>query len=94
MVISDLLKFKYYNNFITNNLVLCPDGWQWESHPYKKLEFGKWELNLPPNPDGSCPIKHLSEVKVCIICIKIITLSLENYYLYLIPCVCNTSILD
>lgn len=42
------------------------NGWQWESHPYKKLEFGKWELHIPPNPDGSCPIKHLSEVKLII----------------------------
>lgn len=35
-------------------------------HPYTKLDFGKWELKLPPNDDGSCRIKHLSEVKVII----------------------------
>ncbi|XP_017469675.1 PREDICTED: 1,4-alpha-glucan-branching enzyme isoform X2 [Rhagoletis zephyria] len=42
------------------------NDWQWEAHPYKKLEFGKWELHLPANADGSAPIKHLSEVKVII----------------------------
>lgn len=42
------------------------NNWQWEATPYKKLPFGKWELTLPPNPDGSCPIKHLSEIKVIV----------------------------
>jgi 1,4-alpha-glucan branching enzyme len=28
------------------------------------LEYGKWELQIPANPDGSCPIAHMSEVKV------------------------------
>jgi len=30
------------------------------------LEYGKWELQIPANADGSCPIAHLSEVKVII----------------------------
>lgn len=42
------------------------DNWQWEATPYRKLEFGKWELTLPANPDGSSPIAHLSEVKVIV----------------------------
>ena len=42
------------------------NNWQWEATPYNKLDFGKWELNLPTNSDGSCPIKHLSEVKVIV----------------------------
>lgn len=42
------------------------NNWQWEATPYKKLPFGKWELTLPPNADGSCPIKHLSEIKVIV----------------------------
>ncbi|CAO1383403.1 unnamed protein product [Diamesa tonsa] len=42
------------------------NGWQWESNPYKKLPFGKWELYLPARDDGSCPIGHLSEVKVIV----------------------------
>ena len=43
------------------------DNWQWERNPYKKLDFGKWELIIPPNyTDGTCQIKHLSEVKVII----------------------------
>lgn len=40
------------------------DGWNKESHPYTKLEYGKWEINIPPASDGSCAIKHLSEIKV------------------------------
>ncbi|XP_050097195.1 1,4-alpha-glucan-branching enzyme [Anopheles aquasalis] len=42
------------------------NNWQWLATPYAKLPFGKWELKIPPNPDGSCAIKHLSEVKVII----------------------------
>lgn len=42
------------------------DNWQWIDNPYKKLDFGKWELYIPPREDGSCAIKHLSEVKVII----------------------------
>jgi 1,4-alpha-glucan branching enzyme len=42
------------------------NNWQWEANPYNKLEYGKWELKLPANSDGSCPIKHLSEVKVIV----------------------------
>ncbi|XP_062560837.1 1,4-alpha-glucan-branching enzyme [Armigeres subalbatus] len=42
------------------------NNWQWEATPYKKLPYGKWELTLPANSDGSCPIKHLSEIKVIV----------------------------
>ncbi|KAL0117578.1 hypothetical protein PUN28_010409 [Cardiocondyla obscurior] len=42
------------------------NNWQRTAAPYKKLEYGKWELQLPPNADGSCPLKHNSEVKLII----------------------------
>ncbi|XP_017884300.1 1,4-alpha-glucan-branching enzyme [Ceratina calcarata] len=42
------------------------NGWNKTANSYKKLEYGKWQLQLPPNPDGSCPIKHNSEVKLII----------------------------
>lgn len=42
------------------------DGWDRTRTPYRKLEFGKWQLDLPANADGSCPIKHLSEVKIIV----------------------------
>lgn len=42
------------------------NGWNRDSLPYKKLEYGKWELIIPPNGDGSCAIPHLSEVKVVV----------------------------
>jgi 1,4-alpha-glucan branching enzyme len=42
------------------------DNWQWLSHPFKKLEYGKWELMIPAREDGSCLIQHLSEIKVII----------------------------
>lgn len=54
--------FKHYNIFI----FLFPDGWNKTANSYKKLDYGKWELHLPPNADGSCPIKHLSEVKIIV----------------------------
>jgi hypothetical protein len=43
------------------------DGWHREGHPYKKQEYGKWELQIPANPDGSCPIAHMSEIKVTMV---------------------------
>lgn len=42
------------------------DNWQWEATPYRKLDFGKWELRIPALEDGTPPIKHLSEIKVII----------------------------
>lgn len=42
------------------------DGWNRTTNSYKKLDYGKWELHLPPNADGSCPIKHLSEIKIIV----------------------------
>lgn len=42
------------------------NDWNQTSHPYKKLDFGKWELKLPAKVDGSCPIDHLSKMKLVI----------------------------
>ncbi|KAL0267822.1 UNVERIFIED_CONTAM: hypothetical protein PYX00_009975 [Menopon gallinae] len=39
------------------------NNWNKESHPFKQLPFGKWELNIPAK-DGVCPIPHLSETKI------------------------------
>lgn len=30
------------------------------------MDFGKWEVQIPARPDGSCAISHLSEVKIII----------------------------
>lgn len=43
------------------------NGWERLTHPFKKLPFGKWELTLPPNPDGSCQLKHLDRVKIVVL---------------------------
>ncbi|XP_022906638.2 1,4-alpha-glucan-branching enzyme isoform X1 [Onthophagus taurus] len=74
--------YKYYGiNVQPDNSVICREwapganqlyltgefnNWNRDETKYKKLEFGKWELKLPPNQDGSCPIKHLSELKVVV----------------------------
>ncbi|XP_057375752.1 1,4-alpha-glucan-branching enzyme-like [Daphnia carinata] len=42
------------------------NGWEKTRNPYTKLDFGKWELHLPANADGSCPTKHGSKVKVVV----------------------------
>jgi len=42
------------------------NGWNRTANAYKKLEYGKWELHLPPNADGSCRIKHNSEIKLIV----------------------------
>ncbi|XP_064583009.1 1,4-alpha-glucan-branching enzyme isoform X1 [Zonotrichia leucophrys gambelii] len=41
------------------------NGWNPSSHPYKKLEYGKWELFIPPE-DGQSPVPHGSKLKVVI----------------------------
>ncbi|XP_027205270.2 1,4-alpha-glucan-branching enzyme [Dermatophagoides pteronyssinus] len=42
------------------------NNWQQTSYPFKKLDFGKWELIIPPSNDGSPIIKHLSKIKLVI----------------------------
>lgn len=42
------------------------DGWNPFSHPYKKLEYGKWELLIPPE-DGHSPVPHGSKLKVLVL---------------------------
>ncbi|KAL3289626.1 hypothetical protein HHI36_023036 [Cryptolaemus montrouzieri] len=74
--------YKYYGiNVQPDNTIICREwapgakqifltgdfnGWNRDSHPYKKLDYGKWELVLPPSHDGTCAIPHLSEVKVVV----------------------------
>ncbi|KAH0507526.1 1,4-alpha-glucan-branching enzyme [Microtus ochrogaster] len=41
------------------------NGWNPFSHPYKKLEYGKWELHIPPKQNKSV-IPHGSKLKVVI----------------------------
>nr|XP_002126483.1 1,4-alpha-glucan-branching enzyme-like isoform X1 [Ciona intestinalis] len=38
----------------------------WELRKFEARNFGKWELYIPPCYDGSCPIQHLSELKLVI----------------------------
>ncbi|CAG0891945.1 unnamed protein product, partial [Cyprideis torosa] len=38
--------------------------WDDQSHIYKQLPFGKWELVIPPTSDGQCAIPHLSKLKI------------------------------
>ncbi|XP_041365409.1 1,4-alpha-glucan-branching enzyme-like [Gigantopelta aegis] len=41
------------------------NDWKFEDkYAFKKLDFGKWELKIPPEADGSCPIKHCSKLKL------------------------------
>lgn len=47
-------------------LLLVSDGWNSKSHPFTKLEYGKWELHIPANNDGSCPLKHESRVQIIV----------------------------
>lgn len=42
------------------------NGWNPFSHPYKKMEYGKWELFIPPGQDGFSPVPHGSKLKVVI----------------------------
>ncbi|XP_077284122.1 1,4-alpha-glucan-branching enzyme [Arctopsyche grandis] len=40
------------------------NDWREDSHPFRRLEYGKWEINLPAEPDGSCILKHMSRVQL------------------------------
>ncbi|CAA9994478.1 unnamed protein product [Nesidiocoris tenuis] len=42
------------------------NNWNRTSHPFEKKEYGHWVLHIPANPDRSCPVMHLSEVKICV----------------------------
>jgi len=42
------------------------NSWNRTEIPYQKNDFGKWTLTLPPNPDGTPRISHLSEIKVIV----------------------------
>ncbi len=43
------------------------NGWNKYSHPFKKLDFGKWRIEIPADPaDGSCAVKHNSIIKLVV----------------------------
>ena len=43
------------------------NNWNRSSHPFKKLDFGKWQLDIPVTSDGETPIPHASKVKLVIV---------------------------
>lgn len=45
-------------------IVPFSDNWNKSSHALKKKDFGKWELFLPKNSDGTQQIGHMSKYKV------------------------------
>ncbi|KAK0400907.1 hypothetical protein QR680_015512 [Steinernema hermaphroditum] len=42
------------------------NGWNRESHVYKRLDFGKFELTVPPTASGECAITHGSHLKIAV----------------------------
>lgn len=42
------------------------NNWNSKSHEFKRLDFGKWELHIPANPDGSSPLKHDTRVQIIV----------------------------
>uniref|UniRef100_A0A1I7YBD7 1,4-alpha-glucan branching enzyme n=1 Tax=Steinernema glaseri TaxID=37863 RepID=A0A1I7YBD7_9BILA len=42
------------------------NGWNKESHVYKRQEFGKFELRIPPTETGECAIPHGSHLKIAV----------------------------
>lgn len=43
------------------------NNWTREQYAYTRMEYGKWELTIPANPDGSCPIPHNTIVKLIVV---------------------------
>ena len=58
------------------------DDWNKQQYNFTKSDFGKWELHIPPNPDGSCPIKHESKIKVGYYCYYFFFKKQYKYKLY------------
>ena len=63
-------------------IYLFLDGWQQHANSFKKLDFGKWELFIPPNADGSCQIKHGSQVKVMSFAAQLFSFISCVYFMY------------
>jgi len=42
------------------------NNWNKHQHAFKKLDFGRWELQLPPTARGECPVPHMSRIKLVI----------------------------
>ena len=61
---------------------LFTDNWNGTSHPFKKLDFGKWQIEISAKDDGSCAIPHLSRVKVCICNMSNIFISFNSHSIY------------
>ncbi|BFZ15790.1 hypothetical protein BsWGS_18829 [Bradybaena similaris] len=41
------------------------NNWEFdEKYSFRRGDFGRWHLTISPNPDGSCPIKHESKLKL------------------------------
>ena len=38
--------------------------WNKFDTPFKKLDFGKWELKLKPGSNGECAVPHKSIIKL------------------------------
>ena len=55
-----------YRTYILKYLFHLPDGWNSKSHQFRKLEYGKWELTIAANPDGSSALKHGSRVQLIV----------------------------
>lgn len=43
------------------------NGWNRDSHPMTRDDFGVWALTLPPGQHGQCAIPHKSKIKLSMI---------------------------
>lgn len=42
------------------------NNWNKYQHSFKKLEYGRWEVKLPPTAKGECIVPHMSRIKLAI----------------------------
>nr|AYH91757.1 1,4-alpha-glucan-branching enzyme-like protein [Pomacea canaliculata] len=43
------------------------NNWRVEpNYAFKRTEFGRWQLDIPSSPDGTCPIHHLCKLKLVV----------------------------
>lgn len=49
------------------NLIGDFNGWNRDSHPMSRDDFGFWAVTVPPKDDGSCAIEHGSKIKISMV---------------------------
>jgi len=42
------------------------NNWNQYETGFQRMEFGRWEVRIPPDHEGKCRVKHLSKIKITV----------------------------